>query len=264
MLPLRLREDPDIAGAILGGYRGSIAHGTYVPQSDPDSIDDKDLMYVVIPPLSCYIGLDDYGSRGTREIVFDVSEGSHPVRYDVVAYELRKFIRLLIQGNPNVLSLLWLPEKHYVVMTDVGKMLVENRKLFVGRHVYRSFTGYAMSQFTRMTRFKFEGYMGEKRKALVEKYGWDCKNGAHLIRLMRMAIEFLTDGEMYVERPDAADLLAIKKGERTLEWVKEEANRLKILADEAYVRSSLPIGPDKEKINDLLMRMIRGQFGLFI
>lgn len=26
---------------ILLGYRGSIAHGTYIPQSDPNSINDK-------------------------------------------------------------------------------------------------------------------------------------------------------------------------------------------------------------------------------
>ena len=39
-------------GLILLGYRGSIAHGMYVPQEDPDSIDDKDVMGVfVAPPL---------------------------------------------------------------------------------------------------------------------------------------------------------------------------------------------------------------------
>lgn len=31
--------------AILSGYRGSIAHGMYVPNSNPNSIDDKDTQF---------------------------------------------------------------------------------------------------------------------------------------------------------------------------------------------------------------------------
>lgn len=46
-------------------YRGSIAHGMYVPSSDPTSIDDIDLMGMVIGPKSCYLGLHEWGSRGT-------------------------------------------------------------------------------------------------------------------------------------------------------------------------------------------------------
>ena len=34
---------------VLAAYRGSIAHGMYVPNTDPTSIDDKDVMIVVVP-----------------------------------------------------------------------------------------------------------------------------------------------------------------------------------------------------------------------
>jgi len=34
----------NIPNTIFLGYRGSIAHGMYVPNSDPNSIDDKDIM----------------------------------------------------------------------------------------------------------------------------------------------------------------------------------------------------------------------------
>jgi len=56
------------------------------------------------------------------------------------------------------------------------------------------------------------GYMGKKRRELVRRVGYDAKNAAHLIRLLRMGIEFLTEGTLYVERPDAAELLDIKRG----------------------------------------------------
>jgi hypothetical protein len=41
--------------------------------------------------------------------------------------------------------------------------------LFVGRHVYKPFVGYATQQLYKMEHGAFKGYMGEKRKALVER-----------------------------------------------------------------------------------------------
>jgi len=84
-------------GLISLCWRGSVAHGMYVPKSDPDSIDDKDVMGVYIAPIEHYLGF------GRRD-VFEKWEGE----WDCVFYELRKFIELLLNCNPNVLSLLWL------------------------------------------------------------------------------------------------------------------------------------------------------------
>lgn len=233
---------------ILHAYRGSIAHGMYVPNNDPNSIDDKDTMAVCVPPIDYFYGLKTYGSRGTKEIM----QGE----WDIVIYEVKKMVSLLAKGNPNVLSMLWCGDKNYIKKTPVGEMLVENRELFVGKHVYKSFTGYAYSQLKRMENHAFEGYMGEKRKRLVKQFGYDTKNAAHLIRLLRMSIEFMTDGFLQVERHDAPQLLDIKKGGWELERVKSEADRLFKLADEAYVRSTLPTEPDREKIDKLLVDMI--------
>jgi hypothetical protein len=108
-----------------------------------------------------------------------------------------------------------------------------------------------------MEHFVFEGYMGEKRKKLVEKFSYDCKNASHLIRLLRMGIEFLTDGKLRVFREDAPELKDIKTGKWSLERVKAEANRLFILSQEAFVRSKLPEKPDTEKVEKLLIEIIR-------
>ena len=50
-------------GLISLCWRGSVAHGMYVPKSDPNSIDDKDLMGTYIGPLEHYLGLADNGLR---------------------------------------------------------------------------------------------------------------------------------------------------------------------------------------------------------
>ena len=286
-------------------WRGSVAHGMYVPQSDPDSIDDKDVMGIYIGPLEHYLGFG-------RKDVYEQWEGE----WDCVFYELRKFIGLLLHCNPNVLSLLWLKPNGIIYENAYGARLREHRDLFVTRKAYHSFSGYAHAQFKKMISFNQEaqqlmqqledqltdlgidpescdagdslrnlaggpfvgataemmevvklyrgerrryysgGYMGKKRRELVRRLGYDAKNAAHLIRLLRMGIEFLTEGTIYVERADAPELLEIKRGVWSLDKVKAEAERLFQLSQEAYVRSTLPAEPDSVRAEKLCVEMI--------
>lgn len=221
----------------------------FVPSTDPNSIDDIDLMAVCVPPWSYYTGLSQYGSRGTREIV----DGE----WDIVVYEARKMVSLLQQGNPNVLSMLWSPDDTILWATPAGRLLRAERHLFSSKHVYNAFAGYAAGQFKRMTALAFEGYMGEKRKALVQQHGYDTKNAAHLMRLLRMGIEFFQTGELRVRRTEDADeLLAIKRGERTLDSIKWEADKLFAGLKGACAASSLPEEVDREAVNDLCQRVV--------
>ncbi len=234
---------------VLLGFRGSIAHDMYVPNTDPDSIDDKDIMGVFIPPLDHYFGLKN---QEHQEVFLK--------EWDSVFYEFRKFVRLLLKSNPNVIGLLWLKPTHYIQILPEGQALIDNRELFSTKQIYHSFTGYAYGQLHRMTHLAFKGYMGDKRKKLVEKYGYDTKNAAHLIRLLRMGIEFLNEGVLYVSRPDNQQLLEIKRGEWTLEKVKEEADRLFKRAEAAYDNSKLPDRPNAEKVNRFLVETLGEYF----
>jgi len=81
------------------------------------------------------------------------------------------------------------------------------------------------------------------------------KHASHLIRILRMGIEFLGNGRLQVQRKDAGQLLEIKRGEWSLEQVKVEAERLFAAAEMAYSLSRLPFWPDKEKINKLCIDM---------
>lgn len=229
----------------LLGYVGSTAHGTHVPKENPDSIDDIDLMGVSFGPYSCYLGLGKFEQK-----IYKQDE------WDIVVYEARKFFRLLLKQNPNVLGMLWLNPNHYVHTGYAGKELLKNRDIFVSKQAYHSFVGYAHGQLHRMTHFAFKGYMGAKRKELVERFGYDVKNAAHLIRLLRMGIEYLGDGQLQVYRKDADELKEIKSGKWSLDQVKKESDRLFALAQEAYVKSPLPARPDEKKAEELLMDMV--------
>lgn len=237
--------------SVLCGFRGSIAHNTYIPSTDPNSIDDVDIMCIYTAIPEHYIGLGrvkDY-RRGDQIQVDD---------FDCVHYELRHFVNLLLKSNPTTMLLLWLNKEHYLKATWLGQKLVDNRKLFTSKALYKSFTRYAEDQLNKMQPGTYEGYMGVKRKALVDKYGYDCKNAAHSIRLLKMAIEFLSTGQLNVFRTDDANILiGIKTGKWLISEVKGEASRLLKQAGEAYVKSKLPEEPDAESAEKLLMSIIR-------
>ena len=111
-----------------------------------------------------------------------------------------------------------------------------------------------LNRFRKLHHEHFSGYMGEKRKAMVRKYQYDVKNAAHLIRLLRMGIEFLETGQLKVFRTsDADELKRIKRGGWTLDQVKEQAEQLFGRIEEARARSPLPPRPDETAANALLM-----------
>lgn len=246
--------------AILIGKRGSESHGTYVPpvgaygQPLSHGLDDRDVMGIIIPPIDYYFGLKLW-------------EGKDAIKdcWDVVLYSARKLIGLLCEQNPNVLSLLWMREEDYLYVSPEGRMLLQNRNLFRGKHrAFKSFCGYASGQMHRMTHTegnKYSGYMGAKRKALVDKYGYDTKNAAHLIRLLKMAIEYLDTGELKVYREkDAAEIINIKLGRWPLADVQKYAEELFKSANLAYETSALPNDPDLEAINKLSIAITQNFF----
>ena len=144
--------------------RGSVSHNTFNPSNS--SIDDIDLMGICVPPIEYYLGLKQFGSRGTLEM----KEG----KLDIVVFEWKKLISMLSGCNPNVICLLWTPEEMFIKTHPVWDKIFENRDLFLTKKIHHTFSNYAAGQLKRMSRFEFNGYMGEKRKSLVEEFGYDC------------------------------------------------------------------------------------------
>lgn len=66
----------------------------------------------------------------------------------------------------------------------------------------------------------------EVRSELEEEYGYDTKHAMHLVRLLRMGEEILSEGIVRVKRPDAEELLAIRNGAWTYEELLEYAEHM--------------------------------------
>lgn len=241
----------DIFGRCLVlGYRGSVVHGTFVSSNTIE--DDKDVMGVCIPPAEYYLGLKKFEQF---ERLPEKEDRRDP--WDIIIYEFHKYIRLLLKSNPNVLSLMWLSDKYIIHSKPAWNLLVENRGLFVSKKAYHSFSGYAYGQLKRMTAMSTHWKMGAKRKALVEKFGYDTKNAAHLVRLLRMGIEFLNEGALYPIRKDASQLIQIKQGQWSLSKVQREADRLFKVCEQAYLKSTLPNEPDYDGAKQLAFEITR-------
>ena len=126
---------------ILTGVIGSHSYGTATPASD------FDYMSVVIASPDVYLGLDNWGTAGTKDDVYeDAVKGLVEHRY----FELKKFMGMCEGMNPNAIVTLWLEQQHYEVLTPAGQLLVRNREIFNSKKVYNTFSGYAHGQLQKM------------------------------------------------------------------------------------------------------------------
>ena len=289
---------------------GSKAYGTNLPTSDTDirGIFVADELY-------------------QRSPWYTVNEIKIPEDEDTKYYELSKFLKLLVDQNPNIVESLWVDEEDILITSPGYKLLRTNREQLLSSKVAFTFSGYAVSQLKRIKghnkwinnpqpeerpkqyefmtlvqsfsphkelsystqqliadqktyqllhygndlfgmylrpnprspwcfddvgalitntprdsiaglpdriiKFNRDEYKlakekhkqywdwktnrNESRSELEEKFGYDTKHAMHLVRLLRMAEEVLSEGIVRVKRPDAQELLSIRDGAWTYE-----------------------------------------------
>jgi len=113
---------------------------------------------------------------------------------DTTIYSFNKLIKLLISCNPNTIELLGCKPEHYFYITDIGKELIDNRKIFLSKKaVEDSFGGYATQQLRRLenaiARDKLSQEDNERHirnsmqrslNHFIDKYGISDGNGVEL------------------------------------------------------------------------------------
>jgi len=144
---------PDNFKLIFSCFGGSKLYGTSTPLSDTDE------RGVFIPSEEYF-----YGFLKKTEQYEDKSE-------DTSYLEIRKFLHLASQNNPNVIELLWVPDNMYLNATKEWEKIVENRHLFISTKAKFTFSGYAHSQFKRIKNHR--GYLlnPPKKKPIPEDFG---------------------------------------------------------------------------------------------
>jgi hypothetical protein len=103
------------------------------------------------------------------------------------------------------------------------------------------------------------------RADLESKYGYDAKHTYHLVRLLRMAKEILTTGEVIVKRPDAAELREIRNGAWSFDyligWTEEQDKELnEIYKEKKYV---VPHKPNVKFLSNLCVQLHKKARGIW-
>lgn len=111
-----------------------------------------------------------------------------------------------------------------------------------------------------VTRFaQYEQWLRSRNPARAElerRYGYDTKHAMHLVRLQRMALEVLVDGELRVWRDDRDELLAIRDGAWTYDELMSQCDRLAEGMRQAREVSPLPVAPDLDGLSELCCRIV--------
>ena len=216
-------------------------------ENNPHWTDLKEVIGIVLPPRDYYYGLKEYSSRWFEE-----------GEWGIQVYDLQRAIQELLKCNYEYLCLLWLEDNLYIRRTGRGEMLLDNKSLFIGKHIYENLVHWARIQLEEWEPGHRPDYGGMKRRILVERFGYNTIDASRLIMLLRMmCIELMISGEINVMRQDAHELMEIKRGEWSLGQVKDEIRRLLVKSEDALIASKLPEKPDREKIHRLCLEISR-------
>lgn len=100
------------------------------------------------------------------------------------------------------------------------------------------------------------------RAVLEDRHGYDTKHAMHLIRLLKMGGEVLSQGQLIVRRPDADWLLGIRDGALDYESLLQLAEGMTSTLKDQMSTSSLPESPDQEAAEALLVDLHRAALSI--
>lgn len=177
---------------------------------------------------------------------------------DCLTMPLHQFMQLAAKGNPSVIEWLFVGSDCIREMTPEGKAVRDNRLLFLSKEIGYRFRGYAVSEFSKLT--KLTEKTGEKRKGVILEHGYSPKNAMNAFRLIGEATELLTTGGLVMPLKEHAWLLKIKKAEFRFEDINRMYWEHVAKLDEAIESTKLPEKPRMKDIERLFIDITTGKY----
>lgn len=91
---------------------------------------------------ACYSESDLLGLTSFEQVV--------NTQTDTTIYAFNKLVSLLLNCNPNTIEMLGCKPEHYFYISDIGREMIANRKMFLSKRAVHSFGGYANQQLRRL------------------------------------------------------------------------------------------------------------------
>jgi len=232
---------------IYGCLVGSRAYGL------EDDSSDQDIRGIYLPPAHLHWSI--FGVPEQLEITqmsrlkngvsqssqaVEVPQSSQLRKEDAVYWEFEKFLRLALKANPNILEVLYTPIKLYV--SPLAEELLEHRKIFLSKNIFKTYGGYVLSQFKRMEQdIRNRGHIRHK-------------HACHCLRLLIAGCHALTTGDILVNVGEHRELLLqIKYGEVPFPDIQQIVREWENTFNHAFEQTTLPDYPDFEKANAILL-----------
>lgn len=209
---------------------GSWMYGTNVPESD---IDHRGFF---MPSLRQTCGFSE-----SKSAVTNTDER------DEAWWEVRHYVKLCCQANPNVLETAFAPDDCIVKKTKFAQKILDLRESFLSRQVATTYMGYARGNYLRVTKNKPPG----------DPYAYDGKDTMHLVRLVRMGAEALQTGVLRVRRTEDREFfLKIRRNEIPWGQIVTEFEGHTASWRDLEAKSPLPPKPDLDTIDQQLAALV--------
>lgn len=236
---------------------------SYAVSSDTS---DMDIFGFCIPPKDDVFPhlAGEIPGFGTQRQSFNVWQEHHIMdkearqEYDFSIYSIVKFFNLAMENNPNMVDILFTPQRCVLFCSSVAQVVRDNRKLFLHKGSYHKFRGYAYAQLHKIG--TKSNASNPKRQADIENHGFDLKFAYHVVRLALEGEQILMEHDLNIEQ-NAEILKAVRRGDWSEEKLRGWFNEKEKHLEELYVKSTLQHKPDEEAIKDLLMNCLEQHYG---
>lgn len=173
---------------------GSHLYGTATPSSD------EDFAGVFMPEIEQVFGLETIEQVDFSNKSKDADGRNTQDAVDKTLYEIRKFVRLAMANNPNILEMLFINKENLIYIQGLGHILLKHRHLFPHAGLKERFLGYAFSQKHKMI-IRTDAY-----RVLENAYDWiqefisddDEKRKIMLIQIMDRKLPFFQEKRNHI------------------------------------------------------------------
>lgn len=235
---------------------GSFSYGVSNQTSDMDiysvCVPDMDILF---PHTAGHIM-----GFGPQPVKFETYQKHHidydQKQYDINIFSIIKFFDLCADNNPNALDALFVPERCVTHIESAGKIMRENRKLFLHKGSFHRFKGYAYAQFKKLEHKTPTG----NRKHLIDQFGVDTKYMYHIFRLAEECEQILVEHDIDLEKSKEL-LKSVRAGEYSLERAKQWFDAKEMILNDLYIKSTLQHKPDYTKLKQVLLACIEDVHG---
>jgi predicted nucleotidyltransferase len=234
----------------------------------PSVDSDFDLRGAFVLPLHSVIGIEKPDETVTQSL----EQLGRTI--DLVAHDIGKFLRMMLNKNGYVLEQLYSPlvvlgGSDFEELQELGKGCITrnlyqpkqeefggwstgNRYRFPDSDAERSYRA-ALKHWNEYQ--NWQRNRNPARAELERKFGYDTKHATHLFRLLRMGMEILETGQVRVYRPDREWLLAVRNGLLSYEAMITLAGDYETRLSELSAMSRLPEAPDADAVEEMVVGM---------